>query len=256
MEQWVRFNTKANEEGHGVLVGDVIHVYEGDLFGPPQRVTHQIPLNKVQLTMPCCPGKMIGLWNNFHERARVEGLKVPTHPLYFFKAPSCFLASGQPLVRPRGYQGDIVFEGELGIVIGKECYQVPESKAAEYIFGYTCVNDVTARTILKSDPSFVQWSRAKSFNTFGAFGPVIARGASINGARVVTRVNGNVKQDYAVSDMIFSPLQIVSMISHDMTLCPGDIIACGTSVGAGPLAQGDRVEVDITGIGCLSNTLA
>ena len=144
----------------------------------------------------------------------------------------------------------MVFEGELGIVIGKRCSgRVP----ADAIFGYTCVNDVTARDILRADPSFPQWSRAKGYDGFGVFGPCIATGLSAETLRVRVRLAGELKQDYPVDDMFFAPDDIVGHLARDMTLEPGDVIACGTSVGACAMQAGDMVEVEIEGIGRLAS---
>jgi len=254
MEHWIRF-THAGNIRIGTLRNGWIAVCEGDMFAHPCPTGEEVSLEAVTLLTPTQPSKMIGLWNNFHERASKEGHSRPPHPLYFLKASSCFAANGAVIRRPAGYAGTVVFEGELGIVIGRRCAGVTEDEADAFIFGYTCVNDVTARDILKSDSSFVQWTRAKSFDTFGVFGPMIARGLDPAGLRVKTLVNGAEKQDYPVSDMFFSPRQIVSHISHDMTLYPGDIIACGTSVGVVPLTTGDRVEVVIDGVGTLTNVM-
>jgi 2-keto-4-pentenoate hydratase/2-oxohepta-3-ene-1,7-dioic acid hydratase in catechol pathway len=169
------------------------------------------------------------------------------------KANGSFLASGQTIRQPVSYDGPVVFEGELGIVIGKECHNVNEDEAEDYVFGYTCVNDVTARGLMREDPSFVQWTRAKSFDTFGAVGPVIATGLNADSLIVKTLVDGVEQQNYPVDDMFFLPHQIVSRLSQDMTLHPGDVIACGTSIGAGPMPRGCTVEVKIDGIGSLVN---
>jgi len=237
----------------GELCGDRVRVHSGELFGDKAPTGEEIALSEVRLLTPCQPGKLLGLWNNFHERAAVEGFTQPQHPLYFVKTDNCYLAADQTIRRPAGYDGPVVFEGELGVVIGAECHDVGEEEAERHIFGYTCVNDVTARAILKSDPSFPQWVRAKSFDTFGVFGPVIATGIAAAGLRVRTLVDGVEKQNYPVADMFFSPRQIVSRISHDMTLRPGDVIACGTSVGTDALPAGCSVEVRIDGVGVLRN---
>lgn len=255
MEYWIRFMMNSGEARFGTLRDGQITVHDGDMFTSARPWKGRLSLADVTLLPPTRPDKMIGLWNNFHERAAKEGLSRPAHPLYFLKAANSFAASGEPIRRPPGYDGTVVFEGELGVVIGRRCVCVTESEADENIFGYTCVNDVTARNILKSDSSFVQWTRAKSFDTFGVFGPVIARGIDPAKLRVITRVNGVEKQNYAVSDMFYSPQQLVSLISRDMTLNPGDIIACGTSVGVEALTAGDRVEVAIDGVGTLSNLM-
>lgn len=255
MAYWIRF-AHAGSTRIGTLEGDTISVYTGDLFTGAQATGEQLPLASVRLLTPVTPGKLIGLWNNFHQRAEKEGLSKPAHPLYFFKPDTCFAAEGETIRRPAGYTGLIVFEGELGVVIGKTCHEVEAAEAGEYIFGYTCVNDVTARDILKCDPSFVQWSRAKGCDRFGPFGPGIRTGIDPSGLSVRTLVNGVEKQNYPVADMFYGPLEIVSLLSHDMTLNPGDIISCGTSVGAGPINAGDTVQIAIDGIGTLSNPVA
>lgn len=252
MTHWLRC-AHGSRSLFGELIGDRVHVYNGALFGEKTATGEDIALSAVKLLTPCQPGKLLGLWNNFHQRAALEGLARPQHPLYFVKTDNCYLAGDQVIRRPAGYDGPVVFEGELGVVIGAECRNVGEDEAERCIFGYTCVNDVTARAILKSDPSFPQWVRAKSFDTFGVFGPVIATGIAAEGLRVQTLVDGVAKQDYAVADMFFSPRQIVSRISQDMTLRPGDVIACGTSVGTDAMAAGCAVEIRIDGIGVLRN---
>jgi len=154
---------------------------------------------------------------------------------------------------PASYSGKVVYEGELGVVIGKRATNVSEADAAQYIFGYTCINDVTAAEIIQKDPSFAQWTRAKSFDTFGVFGPVIATDVDPLGLSVKTLLDGKERQNYPVSDMCFKPAQIVSLISRDMTLYPGDVICCGTSVGVGSMKPGSKIEIVIDGIGTLSN---
>jgi 2-keto-4-pentenoate hydratase/2-oxohepta-3-ene-1,7-dioic acid hydratase in catechol pathway len=223
------------------------------MFDDPRPTGQTLPLAGVRLLTPVEPGKLIGLWNNFHARAQKEGWSRPAHPLWFVKTANCYLGSGETIRRPAGYDGLIVFEGELGIVIGQRCARITAAEADRYIFGYTCANDVTAREILRADPSFPQWCRAKSFDTFGVLGPAIATGIDPDALTVRTLVNGVEKQNYPVADMFFRPREIVSRLSHDMTLEPGDVIVCGTSLGAGPLASGDRVEIAIEGIGILSN---
>lgn len=252
MARWVRFKHQ-NSVGFGQVEKDTIRICSGDPFAGAQPTGDLLPLEAVTLLLPCQPTKMLGLWNNFAARAEVEKLQRPEHPLWFVKTNNCFVAHGGPIRRPTGYDGPVVFEGELGVVIGKPCRTVSEADADQYIFGYTCVNDVTARQILRSDPSFPQWSRAKSFDTFGPFGPMIATGLDPDALSVRTLVNGEEKQNYPVADMFFRPRVIVSRLSQDMTLMPGDIIACGTSLGAGPIQEGDLVEIEIEGVGRLSN---
>lgn len=252
MTRWLRCEFQRRTL-FGELVGDRVRVHAGDLFGDKAPTGEEMPLAQAKLLTPCQPGKLIGLWNNFHERAAAETLARPDHPLYFVKTDNCYLAGDAAIRRPPDYDGPVVYEGELGVVIGSTCHRVGEAEADQFIFGYTCVNDVTARAILKSDPSFPQWVRAKSFDTFGVFGPVIASGIDPDALRVRTLVDGVEKQNYPVADMFFSPRQIVSRISRDMTLYPGDIIACGTSLGAEAMPAGCVVDVVIDGIGVLRN---
>lgn len=158
--------------------------------------------------------------------------------------------------RPPSYGGRIVFEGELGIVIGRTCRAVEPAEVESFIFGYTCVNDITAADLIHKDPSFAQWTRAKSFDGFGPFGPTIATGVGWRDIVVRTVLNGSERQNYPISDMVFPPPRLVSLISQDMTLLPGDLICCGTSVGVGTMkGERDVVEVSIDGIGTLRTTL-
>ena len=154
---------------------------------------------------------------------------------------------------PAAYAGKVVYDGELGVVIGKRTRAISEAEAASHIFGYTRINDVTAAELLFKDTSFAQWTRAKSFDTFGVFGPVIATGLDPMALSIRTILNGQARQNYPVADMIFPPARLVSLISHDMTLKPGDVIACGTSIGVGSMKAGSEVSIIIEGIGELTN---
>lgn len=252
MKQWVRYEFQGTR-GFGTLSDNQIYVCQGDMYDGATESGETLQLDAVRLLTPCEPTTMIALWNNFHSRAQKEGWSRPEHPLYFMKSRGSFLAHGETIRQPDAYDGPVVFEGELGIVIGKRCKNVSEEQAQDAVFGYTCVNDVTARGLLREDPLFVHWTRAKSFDTFSAVGPVISSGLDVNGLTVRTLVDGVELQNYPVTDMFFLPLQIVSRISHDMTLFPGDIIACGTALGAGPMPHGCTVEVRIDGIGTLEN---
>lgn len=252
MAHWARF-LHVGREGFGLLEGDLIRVHEGDVFASPRATGVTLRVADVKLLTPTRPTKMVALWNNFHANAQKLGLAIPPEPLYLLKAPNSFHAAGETIRRPGSYSGKVVFEGELGIVIGKTASGVSEADASGYIFGYTCVNDVTAIELIQKDPSFAQWDRAKGFDTFGVFGPVVATGLDPAGLSVRTRLNGEERQNYPVSDMIFPPAKLVAEISRCMTLYPGDVIACGTSVGVGSMKPGSTIEVSIEGIGTLSN---
>ena len=255
MTQWVRFELKG-QIGFGTLEGETVAVHSGDMFSNPKPTGATIALAAVKLLTPCVPGKMIALWNNFHALAAKLKAAIPDEPLYLVKAASSYLAAGEPIRRPRGYSGKIVYEGELGIVIGKRCSNAGEAEAAGCIFGYTCINDVTAADTLTKNPAFAQWTRAKSHDTFGVFGPAIATGLDPATLSVRTVLNGVEKQNYPVADMILPPVKLVSLLSRDMTLMPGDVIACGTSVGVGAMKEAHNVvEISIEGIGTLRNPL-
>ena len=251
--RWTRFK-HGGQTGFGTLEADTITLYEGDMFGGAQATSRTLALSEVKVLLPTKPGKMVALWNNFHALAEKLNVPEPEEPLYLLKAGNSFLASGETIRRPRSYDGKVTYEGELGIVIGKECKEVAEADIEPYIFGYTCVNDVTAVELINKDSTFAQWARSKSFDTFGVFGPVIATGLDPMGLSVRTVLNGQERQNYLVSDMIFPPLRLTSLISHDMTLYPGDVIACGTSLGVGSMKEpSNTIEVSIEGIGALSN---
>jgi len=252
MAHWIRFEHQGRA-AFGVLEGESIKVHAGDLFAGAQPTGATVALAAVRVLTPTRPSKMVALWNNFHALAAKLGNPEPPEPLYFLKGNNSFLAHGETIRVPASYSGKVVYEGELGVVIGKRCKAVSAADASACVFGYTCINDVTAAEILNRDASFAQWSRAKSFDTFGVFGPVIATGIDPSGLVIKTMLNGQERQNYPVADMIFSPLQLVSLISQDMTLEPGDVIACGTSVGVGSMKPGSSVSIVIDGIGSLDN---
>ena len=245
---------KAGAVRFGTVDGDTISIHEGDMFDGPTATGDTAAMADVTLLAPCVPTKMIALWNNFHALAAKMEKPEPDEPLYFLKANNSFLGPNERIRRPAAYGGKVVYEGELGIVIAKQCKEVPESDAGDYIFGYTCINDVTAAELISKDETFAQWVRAKSFDTFGVYGPVIATGLDPAALTVITVLNGDERQNYPISDMIFQPAKLVSLLSHDMTLMPGDVIACGTSLGVGAMKEpSNTVAVTIEGIGTLSN---
>jgi 2-keto-4-pentenoate hydratase/2-oxohepta-3-ene-1,7-dioic acid hydratase in catechol pathway len=255
MTHWVRFRAANGRVGFGALDDDRIREYAGDLYDGPTVTGDWIRREDVALLAPCAPSKVVALWNNFHALAAKLGKSLPAHPLFLIKPSSSLAGPRNAIERPAAYAGRIGFEGELGIVIGRRCKDVPIAEAADYILGYTCVNDVTAIDLLNEDANFAQWCRAKGCDTFSCIGPVIATDFDWKTARVITRLDGVERQDYPLSDMAFSPAEQVSRISHDLTLLPGDVIACGTSVGVGTIKDGSTVEIAIDGIGVLTNTL-
>lgn len=256
MASWVRFEHDGRE-AFGTLDGaGLVREHEGDLFDAPAPTGRDHRIEDVRLLVPTRPGKVVALWNNFHALAAKLGAAIPETPLFLLKATTSLIPTGEVIRRPAGYAGKIVFEGELGIVVGRRCRDVAEADAAGAIFGYTCVNDVTAADILNADPSFAQWARAKSCDTFGPCGPAVVTGLDPAALSVRTLLNGQERQNYALSDMILPPARILSLLSREMTLDPGDLIACGTSLGVGSMRDGAQVEVAIEGIGTLRNQLA
>jgi 2-keto-4-pentenoate hydratase/2-oxohepta-3-ene-1,7-dioic acid hydratase in catechol pathway len=255
MRRWARFRATDGRVGFGMLDQQGIVEYQGNLFERATPTGATVSNGEFTLLSPCLPSKIIALWNNFHALSAKIGKQAPSHPLFLIKPASSVAGPGEAILRPLAYQGKIAYEGELGIVIGRRCKDVAPSGAADYIFGYTCVNDVTAGEVLNENADFAQWCRAKSYDTFGCLGPIIAPQLDWLRARVVTRIDGVERQSYPLSDMIFSPVELVSRISHDMSLLPGDVIACGTSLGIGSIKDGSTVEITIDGIGSLVNTL-
>jgi len=252
MPTWMRF-VMDGETRFGRVEGDRVRLATGDLFEAPELGDRLVATADLRPLAPCAPGKFVGLWNNFRAAAEKGGLSVPGEPLYFLKPSSSFAGPGAVIRPPRGYEGRVLFEGELGIVIGRRCAHATPEQALGAIFGYTVVNDVTALDLITRDPSFAQWCRAKGCDGFGVFGPTIVTG--LDPAQFVVRaiLNGRERQNYPVRDAIFAPHEVVAHLSRDMTLEPGDLIALGTSLGAAPMKPGATIEIAIEGIGSLVN---
>ncbi len=212
--------------------------------------TDQLPAG-ARLLPPCSPTKIVCVGRNYAEHAKELGNEVPKEPLIFLKPPSSLIASGDAIVYP-ALSERVDFEGELGVVIGRRARHVPASEADAYVLGYTCVNDVTARDLQRKDG---QWTRGKGFDTFCAVGPclLLKDGADFAAMRIRTLVNGQVKQDGWVAEMLFSVNDIIAFVSAFMTLEPGDLIATGTPPGVGPLEPGSSVRIEIDHIGVLEN---
>lgn len=252
MPLWIRFLERGRQR-FGLVQGDQVAPYAGDMFENPTPDGGALALADLSLLPPCAPQAFFGLWNNLRELSQKTGQPEPEEPLFFLKSLSSILPPGGTIRAPKTFAGKILFEGELGIVIGRPCEHIAEDEAGDAIFGYTCVNDVTAIDWLRTPETFPQWARAKGCDTFGPFGPVIATGIDWSTLVIRTLVNGRERQNYRADDMILSPPRIVSLLSREMTLQAGDVIACGTSLGAAPLRSGDEVAVEIDGIGRLVN---
>lgn len=236
------------EIAFGMLQGNEIQV----LVGPPTEPLHvekTLKLEDVVLLAPILPTKIIGIGFNYKGHAAELKAKLPEEPLLLLKPPSALNGPEEPIRLPSTSQ-QIEFEGELAVVIGKRCKHLSESEVKEAILGYACFNDVTARDLQLKD---VQFTRAKAFDTFACFGPWIETEIDPSDLKLETRVNGQIKQSARTSELRFSVPKLVSFVSQIMTLEPGDVISTGTPGGTGPLKQGDKVEVEIEGIGTLVN---
>jgi len=197
------------------------------------------------------PSKIIGIGVNYRAHAVEMGKGLPEEPLMFLKPASALLSTGGAIERPGGYER-VDYEGELGVVIGTRAVKVSREAALDHVMGFTCVNDVTVRDLQKRDG---QWTRAKGFDTFCPIGPRIVAGLDPSRLKISTRVNGEIKQDSTTADLIFDVPAIIEFVSRHMTLEVGDVITTGTPSGVGNLAVGDRVEIEIEGIGVLANTV-
>ena len=226
---------------------------DGDMESLRTRKIEAIPMEEAALLPPVRPSKIVCVGRNYREHAAELGHDVPTEPLIFLKATSALLPPGGTVRRPK-ISERVDYEGELGVVIGKTCYQpAPDADIRQYILGYTCVNDVTARDLQNKDN---QWSRAKGFDTFCPVGPLVTDEIDPwAGVGVGTRVNGEVRQQGNTRDFIFALDVVIRYIAQAMTLFPGDLIPSGTPSGVGPLVARDVVEVSVEGIGTLRNSV-
>jgi 2-keto-4-pentenoate hydratase/2-oxohepta-3-ene-1,7-dioic acid hydratase in catechol pathway len=225
-----------------------------ELSGPPwgkwSRTTHKWPLAEVRLAAPIAPTKIVCVGRNYAAHAAELGNEVPKEPMIFLKPPSSIVGPGEPIVLT-AYSQRVEHEGELAIVIGRRCSHLRDSDdALDYVLGYTCANDVTARDLQKTD---IQFTRAKGFDTFCPIGPHIETDLDPADVLVETRVNNELRQSGNTSLMIYPCAFLVRWISRMMTLLPGDVISTGTPSGVGPLSIGDTVEVSVAGVGVLRN---
>jgi len=208
-------------------------------------------LDELETLPPVTPGKIVCVGLNYIDHARELDMELPGCPIIFLKPPSAVIGHGDVIVYPPESRR-VDYEAELAVVIGMRCKNVSAAHAGDVILGYTCFNDVTARDIQQEDG---QWTRAKSFDTFAPVGPfvVMAENVDISNAYIRSRVNGRLRQDSSVNNMIFDIPALIEFISHIMTLEKGDVIATGTPAGVGQLNHGDTVEIEIEGVGTLEN---
>jgi 2-keto-4-pentenoate hydratase/2-oxohepta-3-ene-1,7-dioic acid hydratase in catechol pathway len=243
-----------NQTSWGILKDDLIYPFENlnfdynfsDFINPSKYIKK----NAVNFLPPVIPSKIVCIGRNYAEHAAELGNTVPKEPLLFLKAPSSLITDGDAIVIPK-QSNQVEHEGELAIVIRRACKNLTENdNSFDYIFGYTCLNDVTARDLQRND---VQFTRAKSFDTFCPIGALVETKLNVSDIHVTTKVNGVIKQDGRTSQMVFSVPFLVRYISNQMTLIAGDVIATGTPSGVSKLENGDICEVEIEGIGTLQN---
>lgn len=246
--------SEARAPGSAPLFGLIGENQVQEVTGVPWRKwargTRIWPVNEVRMAAPAEPTKIVCVGRNYAAHAAELGNELPKEPMIFLKAPSSIIGPGESIVLPK-YSSRVEYEGELAAIIGEKCANLREQESAlEYVFGYTCMNDVTARDLQKSD---VQFTRAKSFDTFCPLGPHIETEVNVYDTLVETFVNGERRQSGSTSLMTYPVAFLVQWISRMMTLMPGDVIATGTPAGVGPLVAGDTVEVSVAGIGMLRN---
>jgi 2-keto-4-pentenoate hydratase/2-oxohepta-3-ene-1,7-dioic acid hydratase in catechol pathway len=253
-QRYVRIQTPDGQIHYGLLqLGREVQVLDAPPWLKGQPTDLELAPDSYRLLAPCAPSKIVAVGKNYADHAAEMGTPVPAEPLLFFKPPTAIVAPGADILYPPQSER-VDYEGELALVIGDRCSHCTPAQAQAKIWGYTIANDVTARDLQRQDS---QWTRAKGFDTFCPLGPWVVREIS-PGARLQTFLNDNPKpvQSTYINQMVFAPDFLVSYISQIMTLLPGDIVLTGTPEGIGPVQVGDRVRVEIEGIGDLTNSVA
>jgi 2-keto-4-pentenoate hydratase/2-oxohepta-3-ene-1,7-dioic acid hydratase in catechol pathway len=247
--KYIRFEAE-NETLYGILDGEVITKLSGNFIdGNPKKLDQTYALSEVKVLPPVEPKQLVVIGLNYEKHAIEQGKEIPEEPMMFMVSPSAVIASNEKIKLPT-LDHRIDYEAELAIVIGKEAYQVNKESALDYVFGYTCVNDVSDRDLQKQDKQF---TRAKSFKTFKPVGPCVETELDPNNANIKLTLNGEVKQNSNTNDLIHPIEKVIATITDVMTLNPGDVILTGTPSGVSPLSPGDKVEIEIEGIGKLRN---
>ena len=242
---------KDEEIFHAKVVDGELFRLRGDVFGSPAFDREPLPHKGVRTLVPVVPSKIIAVGINYLDHAREMGRELPKEPLIWFKATTSLLPDGGKIEIPfPKHRTD--FEAELAIVIGRKIRNVTATTAARYIFGYTAAQDISDRTIQKAES---QWARCKSFDTFTPLGPYVETKIDPNDLSIQQFQNGQLRQNSSTRQLIFKPAEIVSFVSTNMTLLPGDVILTGTPSGVGPIQSGDKLEVRIQGLASLMNTV-
>ena len=237
------------EEQFGAVENDVIRIAEGNMFSDFTVGNQTVPLAQVKILPPSQPSKIVAVGLNYREHSEEFGETVPEEPKLFLKPPSAVIAHGEAIVRPPQSER-VDYEAELALVIGRRCSKISAADAEQYILGYTCANDITARDLQRKE---LQWLRSKSFDTFCPLGPWMETKLDPTNLSIKSWVNGELKQNANTKNMVYNPYEILSYISRSFTLDAGDIVLTGTPVGSGLLNDGDEVKVEIEGIGSITN---
>jgi 2-keto-4-pentenoate hydratase/2-oxohepta-3-ene-1,7-dioic acid hydratase in catechol pathway len=248
----LRFRSGTRIATGAIVEDDTIRVLEGTFFERPLPTGEEVPLAEIELLAPVLPSKIVAVGKNYAAHAAEFGMSVPEEPLLFLKPSTAVIGPGDPIpLLPISRRVD--FEGELAVVIGRLARFVKAEEAGLYILGHTIANDVTLRDLQKTDD---QWARAKGFDGSCPLGPWIETDLDPTDVFLQTRVNGEPRQQATTSDMVFGIAELIEYITSFMTLLPGDVLLTGTPEGVGKLEPGDVVEVDVDGIGVLSNPVA
>lgn len=243
-----------NHVHYGIQEGNHLRRLAGSPFEGITETGDQDTLAEATLLCPVDRPRIFGAAYNYREHTKESGKQGPEAPVLFMKPSTAATGSGDPIVYP--YDGEIVhYEGELTVVIGKTARYVTEKDALDYVFGYTCGNDVSDRVVQRRESAFGCLLAGKAYDSFAPMGPVIATSLDPSRQRIITRVNGTVRQDASTSDLVFSVPYLIAYLSRFITLLPGDVIMSGTPAGVGPLKIGDTVEIEIPGIGVLTNNV-
>ncbi len=248
--KYLRF-LQDEKEFFGVIKGDKVQKISGDIYGDFEVTGETLDLEGLTLLAPSKPTKVVCVGKNYYDHAKEMNSEVPKEPCLFIKPTTSILDPNGNIIYPE-ISNRVDYEGELALIIKKKCKNVSESEAMDYVSGYTCLNDVTARDIQASDG---QWTRGKGIDTFCPFGPIVTDEINPNNVMIETRLNGVIKQKSNTSNFMFDIATVISFVSKAFTLLPGDVITTGTPAGIGPMNVGDVVEVEIEGIGILKNTL-
>ncbi|MGI6161784.1 MAG: fumarylacetoacetate hydrolase family protein [Christensenellales bacterium] len=251
--KYLRFEIEGAEK-QGVVEGGVIKEITGDIFTSYEYTGSEFEFDGAHILAPVQPKKIVAVGKNYLDHIGELGgdTDIPKNPIIFIKMPHTIVGPGEIIKRPKGAKR-VDYEAELGIVIGKECFNVEPEQAMEYVFGATCLNDVTERVFQKSDK---QWIRSKNFPTFCPVGPYIVTGLDYGNLNISSKLNGEIRQNSNTSKFLFNLPELISFISGFMPMYPGDVIATGTPEGIGAMVEGDVVEVTVEGVGTLRNKVA